>query len=206
MSHPSYLGPESFRKAVNELAKLPGVGEKTAQRLAMYLVRADADYAKALAESVWGLKTGLELCPQCFSLSDKDLCSICLDASRDQELICVVEDPSDLLAIEQSGYFKGTYHVLHGSLAPLKGVGPEQLKIHQLMQRATDRKVREVILATNPDVEGEATALYLARLFLNKGISTSRIAMGIPMGGHLEYADHVTLGRAIEERRNFNPR
>ena len=202
----SYQGPESFRTAVKELAKLPGVGEKTAQRLAMFLVKSEARYAQALAQSILELKTRNVLCPECYSLSDDGLCTICRSVSRDRGVLCVVEDPSDLLAIEHSGYFKGVYHVLHGSLAPRRGIGPEQLKIEPLMRRATNGVTQEVILATNPDVEGEATALYLAKLFSQRKVRTTRIAMGIPMGGHLEYADQVTLGRAIEERREFHSR
>ncbi|MFH1016671.1 MAG: recombination mediator RecR [Pseudomonadota bacterium] len=199
-----YRGPQAFLKAVAELSRLPGIGERTAQRLAFYLVDEGSDYAKALAEAIVDLKSKIFLCSVCCGLTDADPCPICRDSHRDSELICVVEDPSDQMAVERSGQFRGLYHVLHGCLAPLDGVGPEKLKVAELLKRVETKPVKEVVLATNPNVEGEATALYLARLLKERGVRTSRIALGLPMGGHLEYADQVTIGRAISERRGFS--
>jgi recombination protein RecR len=202
----SYRGPQAFRRAVTELARLPGIGEKSAQRLALFLVRSEGKYVQELAEALADLTRKITLCRTCFGLADTEECGICRDPARDDGLICVVEEPSDLMAVEQSGQYRGRYHVLHGSLAPLDGVGPEHLKVRELLERVKGRPVREVVLATNPDVEGEATALYVAKLLGEQGIRSSRIAMGIPMGGHLEYADQVTLARAIAERREFTVR
>ena len=185
----SYRGPKALRRAVAALAKLPGIGERTAQRLVLHLVHAEPDYVKELTETVSRLKTEISLCSVCCGLTDTDPCEICQNPNRDQGLVCVVEEPSDLLAVERSGQFKGLYHVLHGSLAPLDGIGPDQLKIAELLRRVEKGSVREMILATNPDVEGEATALYLAKVCAKRGLPVSRIAMGIPMGGHLEYTD-----------------
>jgi len=200
----NYKGPEAFRKAVAELSRLPGIGEKTAMRLALHLVRSKDEVVAGLSEALADVKRKITLCPSCFNLAEGGLCVICSDTHRDEALVCVVEEPCDLIAIEQAGHFRGRYHVLHGSLAPLDGVGPEDLRIGELLQRADAGKIREIVLATNPDVEGEATALYLAKLFSARRIKVSRIAMGIPMGGHLEFADQVTLARAIAERRDFS--
>lgn len=199
----SYQGPKVFREAVAELSKLPGIGEKTAQRLVLHLVRIDSKEVEGLSESLKRLKSQMFLCSVCFGYTDGDPCPICKDPSRDEGIICVVEDPSDLFAIERSAQYRGVYHVLHGKLAPLEGIGPADLKTAELLRRVESKPPREVVLATNPDVEGDATALYLAKLLAGKKIRTSRIAMGIPMGGHLEYTDQVTLGRAILERREF---
>lgn len=198
-----FQGPQTLLKVVAQLSKLPGIGEKTAQRLAFFLVHAESDYVKTLASVLTDLKTNLRLCSNCCGLTDEDPCPICKDPKRQVDLICVVEYPSDLFAIERSGQFRGTYHVLHGTLSPLDGVGPDRLKVSELLRRIEASPPREVLLATNPDVEGEATALYLARQLGEKGIATSRIAMGLPMGGHLEFADQGTLARAILERRQF---
>ncbi len=218
----TYQGPSVFRRAVSELAKLPGIGEKTACRLVFFLVQKDEKFVQNLALALNEVKTALELCSICFGYTDQNPCPICsvsiidggIDAGidsgrnhgRDSGLICVVEDPSDLFAIERSGQYQGVYHVLHGKLAPLDGVGPEDLKVSELLLRVETKPPREVILATNPDLEGDATALYLAKLLGERGIHATRIAMGIPMGGHLEYTDQVTLGRAIVERREFQIR
>ncbi len=199
-----YRGPQAFVRAVAELSKLPGIGERTAQRLAFHLVNAGNDYARSLAEAVTDLKNRIFLCSICCGLTDSDPCPICKDSHRDSDVICVVEDPSDLMAVERSGQFRGMYHVLHGCLAPLDGVGPEKLKVAELLRRIETKPPREVVLATNPNVEGEATALYLAKLLSARGVRASRIALGLPMGGHLEYADQVTVGRAISERRTFS--
>lgn len=190
-------------RLVEQLTRLPGIGEKTAGRLAFYILRADRQYAEALAEALLAVKTETRLCSVCFALTEADPCPICTDATRGSDAICVVEEPADLLAVERAHEFRGRYHVLHGALAPLDGVGPEELKIQPLLVRLRDGSVREVILATNPTAEGEATALYLARLIKPLGILVTRIAHGIPMGGDLEYVDVVTVGRALEGRREM---
>lgn len=199
----SYRGPKAFQNAISEIAKLPGIGEKTAQRLVFHLMQRDYKEASDLADAIQNIKKDLRLCSICFGYTDLDPCPICQDSHRDQGIICVIEDPSDLFAIEQSARFRGVYHVLHGKLAPLEGIGPSDLKISELFQRIEQNKPLEVILATNPDMEGDATALYIAKLLKKRNIRTSRIAMGIPMGSHLEYTDQATLGRAIVERREF---
>ncbi len=182
------------------LAKLPGVGEKTAQRLAFHMIKAPP-YAAELSRAIAAVSEGVRLCEACCNLTDTGPCAICRQNKRDSSLICVVESVQDLLAIERTGEYRGLYHVLHGSLSPLDGVGPEDLRIEPLLGRLRDGEVREVILATNPDVEGEATSLYLHRLLGPLGVDVSRIAQGVPMGGDIEYADQVTLGRAIAARR-----
>ncbi|MCB0326415.1 MAG: recombination protein RecR [Bdellovibrionales bacterium] len=202
----SYQGPESFRKAVVALAKLPGVGEKTAQRLIFHLMKGKKENISFLTQALEQLKAQVTICAQCFGYSDTQICPVCTDVKRDQHTICVVEEPSDVFAIERSGHYRGVYHVLHGVLAPLDGVGPSALKIKELFLRAQSQEIKEVLIATNPNVEGDATALYLAQGLRNQDIPVSRIAMGLPMGGHLEYADRVTLARAIAERRDFSIR
>jgi recombination protein RecR len=202
----SYQGPKVFRDAVAALSRLPGIGEKTASRLVLHLVRTPVGEVEALTGSLANLKSGLSLCTVCFGYTDSDPCPICRDPSRDEGMICVVEDPSDLFAIERSSQYRGVYHVLHGTLAPLDGIGPAELKVAELLRRVESRPPREIVLATNADVEGDATALYLAKILGERDLRTSRIAMGIPMGGHLEYTDGVTLGRAILERREFRAR
>lgn len=199
----SYAGPTTFRRAVAELSKLPGIGERTAQRLVFFLIHKSDGDVEALASSLRELKSMLSLCSVCSGLTDENPCLICKNPSRDAGVICVVEDPSDLFAVERSGQYRGSYHVLHGALSPLDGIGPGELRISELIKRVESSPPREVILATNPNVEGEATAIYLAKLMKERGIPVSRIAMGIPLGGHLEYADAVTLGRSISERRQF---
>jgi recombination protein RecR len=202
----SYLGPKVFRDAVAALSRLPGIGERTASRLVLHLVRSEPKEIELLSDSLKRLKSEMALCSVCFGYTDGDPCPVCKDPSRDDGVICVVEDPSDLFAIERSSQYRGVYHVLHGTLSPLDGVGPKDLRVTELIRRVEVKPPREVVLATNPNVEGDATALYLAKLLGEKGIRTSRIAMGIPMGGHLEYTDQVTLGRAILERRDFGVR
>jgi len=193
----------SMRRLVEQLARLPGIGEKTAARLAFYILRADREYAQALAEAVLAVKDATRLCSVCFALTEADPCATCTDSQRGSDAICVVEDPADLLAIERAGEFRGRYHVLHGVLAPLDGIGPDELKIQPLLARLRAGVVREVILATNPNAEGEATALYLAKLIKPLGVRVTRIAHGIPVGGDLEYVDVVTVGRALEGRREM---
>jgi recombination protein RecR len=183
------------------LAKLPGVGEKTAQRLAFHILKSPKEYASDLAEALLLLQQQVRLCSVCCNLTARDPCAICGDAQRDTRMICVVESVPDLLAVERTREFRGRYHVLHGALSPLDGVGPDQLKIKELLVRLDG--VSEVIIATDPTVEGEATALYLTRLVKPLGVRVTRIAQGLPMGGDLEYADQVTLARALQGRREI---
>lgn len=193
----------ALERLIGLLSRLPGIGEKSAARLAFFVLGADDSFARDLSEALIAVKTDTRFCSQCFALTESDPCSICEDDRRDRSILCVVEEPSDLLAVERSAGFVGRYHVLHGSLSPLDGRGPEQLRVKELLGRLAGDEVREVLLATNPTVEGEATAVYLARLIKPLGIEVSRIAHGIPVGGSLEYADQVTVGRAIEGRRGM---
>ncbi|MBI3304094.1 MAG: recombination protein RecR [Deltaproteobacteria bacterium] len=193
----------ALARLVQELGKLPGIGEKTATRLALFILGSERDYVENLAEAIWAVKAETSYCQQCFSLAEGDLCLVCRDPQRSEESICVVEEPADQMAVERAQEYRGRYHVLHGVLAPLDGVGPEELKIAPLLERLRRGHTHEVIIATNPTVEGEATALYLAKLIKPLGIRVSRIAHGIPMGGDVEYIDAVTLGRAIEGRREM---
>lgn len=193
----------SLARLVQELGRLPGIGEKTATRLAMFILNSDREYVEGLAEAIWAVKTETTLCQECFSLAEGDLCAICRDPQRTEETLCIVEEPADQMAVERIHEYHGRYHVLHGVLAPLDGIGPDELKITPLMERLKRGSTHEVIIATNPTVEGEATALYLAKQIKPLGIRVSRIAHGIPMGGDVEYIDSVTLGRAIEGRREM---
>jgi recombination protein RecR len=195
--------PPSMTRLIQQLTRLPGIGEKTASRLAFHILRGDREYAQALAEALVAVKDETRLCSVCFALTESDPCPLCADPQRSAEVICVVEEPADLLAIERVREFKGRYHVLHGTLAPLDGVGPDDLKIQPLLVRLRDVPVREVILATNPTAEGEATALYLAKLLKPLGVKVTRIAHGLPVGADLEYADVMTVGRALEGRREM---
>jgi recombination protein RecR len=190
-------------RLIEQLTKLPGIGEKTASRLAFHVLRSERDYAQALAEALLAVKDETRLCSVCFALTESDPCPLCADPRRNAEVICVVEEPADLLAVERAREFRGRYHVLHGTLAPLDGVGPDDLKIQPLLVRLRDAPVREVILATNPTAEGEATALYLAKLLKPLGLKVTRIAHGLPVGADLEYADVMTVGRALEGRREM---
>jgi recombination protein RecR len=190
-------------RLIQQLMRLPGIGERTAGRLAFHILRADRSFAQALAEALLAVKDETRLCSTCFALTESDPCPICTDPTRSSDAICVVEEPADLLAVERAREFRGRYHVLHGALAPLDGVGPDELKIQPLLMRLRDGTVREVILATNPTAEGEATALYLARLIKPLGLRVTRIAHGIPVGGDLEYVDVMTVGRALEGRREM---
>lgn len=195
--------PESIARLINELSKLPGIGEKNATRLAFHIFRSSGQYAENLAQAILDVKTKVVLCDTCFNFASVSPCDICKDKERDPTAICVVEEPLDQLAIEKSMEFGGKYHVLHGVISPIEGIGPEDLRIKELIQRLETEPVKEVIIATNPSVEGEATALYLARLIKPMGIRTSRIAHGIPMGGDIEYIDEITLGKAIRDRKNI---
>jgi len=195
--------PAPLQRLVAELSRLPGIGEKSATRLAFFLLRSDAEHARALSDAIAALKSNLRLCSRCLAFTEQEPCALCDDPRRTDEMLCVVEDPSDTIAMERAGDFRGRYHVLHGTLAPLDGIGPEQLKVAELLARLREGRVREVILATNPTVEGEATALYLAKLIKPSGVKVTRIAHGLPMGGDVEYADGVTLSRALAGRREM---
>ena len=192
-----------LEKLIERLRKLPGVGQKSAQRLAFYILRGDAEDARALAQAIVEVKEKIRLCTICFNITDTDPCLVCADLDRDPSSLCVVEEPHNLVAIEKSGMFRGRYHILHGSIAPLRGIGPDDLKIAPLLERLRDGTVKEVILATNPNVEGEATAVYLSRLLKPIGVRVTRIALGLPVGSELEYADEVTVGKALEGRREI---
>ncbi len=196
----AFVGP--IARLVQQLGKLPGIGEKTAARLAFHILRAPAEDAAALAASIAEVKQKIRFCGTCCDLTDRDPCAICADARRDDGLICVVAQPQDVVAVERAGGFRGRYHVLHGLLSPLDGIGPDDLRVAELVRRCTGA-IQEVILATSPSVEGEATAVYLAKLVRPLGVKTTRIATGVPMGGELEYADQVTLARAIDGRREI---
>ncbi len=194
---------DPIARLVRELARLPGIGEKTAQRLAFHVLEAGPEQARALAEAVVGVVRDVRCCSTCQTLTERDPCPICLDPSRDGRIICVVEGVPDLLAVERTREFRGRYHVLHGALSPLDGVGPGDLKIRELLLRLEREPAEEVLVATNPNVEGEATALYLQKLLKPLGLRVTRIAQGVPMGGDLEYADQATLARALAGRREL---
>ena len=196
--------PRSLNKLINELGKLPGIGGKTAQRLAFHVLSLTDREAEMLAESIVEGKRSLHYCSVCGNLTDKDICGICSDGSRDRSVICVVETPQDVMAMERIREYKGTYHVLHGAISPAEGIGPADINLKSLIERLQgDSDVEEVIIATNPNIEGEATAMYIARLLKPAGIKVTRIAHGIPVGGDLEYADEVTLLKAVEGRREL---
>ncbi len=191
---------ESMRKLIEEFSKMPGVGPKTAERLAFYILKSDKETAAALAGAISKIKATTKFCRTCYNLSEEELCDICRDAGRDKTVICVVEDPADIASIEKTGSFRGLYHVLLGSLSPLDGIGPEDLKIKELIYRIKKGMVKEVIIATNPDTEGEATALYLIKLIKPLSNRITRIASGVPMGSSLEYIDQASIIKAIEGR------
>lgn len=194
---------EPIFRLIEELNKLPGIGPKSAKRLAYHLLRSPDEEAKALAEAILTLKETIKLCSVCFDSTDCDPCRICQDKERDHSKICVVEKPSDILPLEQTGKYDGVYHVLHGTISPTQGIGPEHLKIKELLARLKDGSVTEVIVATNPNVESETMAMYLQRLITPLGIRVTRLARGLPFGAELEYADDLTLGQALENRREF---
>lgn len=191
----------ALQRLLDELGRLPGIGPKSAQRIAYYLLEADAEEARRLATAILEVKQQVHFCPICFSYATRDTCDVCSDASRDRTTICVVSEPRDVSAIERTGSYHGLYHVLGGVISPMDKIGPEQLRVKELLSRLASGEVQEVILATNPDVEGETTATYLSRIIRPLGVRVSRLASGLPIGGDLEYADEVTLGRAIEARR-----
>lgn len=195
--------PKPLAKLINQLSRLPGIGVKTAQRLAFHIMSVDDEEAKKLADAITEAKEKLRYCSVCGNLTDTDPCGICSDRSRRQDVICVVESPKDVMAMERIREFDGLYHVLHGAISPMEGIGPEDINLKSLILRLQNSRVDEVILATNPNIEGEATAMYIARLLKTSGIKVSRIANGIPVGGDLEYADEVTLLKAMEGRREL---
>ena len=191
----------ALQRLLDELGRLPGIGPKSAQRIAYYLLESDAEEARRLAEAILDVKRQVHFCPICFSYATRDTCDVCADGSRDRSTICVVSEPRDVTAIERTGAYHGLYHVLGGVISPMDKIGPEQLHVKELLSRLASGEVSEVILATNPDVEGETTATYLSRIIKPLGVKVSRLASGLPVGGDLEYADEITLGRAIEARR-----
>jgi recombination protein RecR len=195
--------PEPVTKLIEAFAKLPGIGPKTASRLTFYLLRRPADESETLADALKGLKQRIVFCSICQNITEESPCAICRDQQRERTIICVVEEPLDVVAIDRTGEYRGLYHVLHGAISPVDGVGPEELRVNELMSRLRDGVVEEVLLATNPNLEGEATAMYLAQLMQPLGLRITRLARGLPVGGDLEYADSVTLGRALEGRREM---
>ena len=194
---------EPVVRLIEELCKLPGIGPKTAQRLTFYLLRSPGDQARDLARAILEVKEKIGFCSRCYNITDADPCRICSDPARDPSQICVVEEPLDILALERTRSYKGLYHVLHGAISPMDGIGPEDLRVRELLVRLQGDTVKEVILATNPNLEGEATGMYLSRLISPLGVKVTRLARGLPVGGDLEYADEVTLTRALEGRQRF---
>ena len=198
---PDFAAP--LQRLIDEFRRLPGVGQKSAQRLAFHVLRSSRDHAASLAAALIDVKDNLRFCARCNNISDAELCSYCRDPHREAASICVVEEPHNILPIETTRSFNGIYHVLHGSISPLRGIGPEQLRIKGLLDRIAQGEAREIILATNPTVEGEATAVYLSRLLKPLGVKVTRIAMGIPVGSDLEFADEVTMLKSLENRREM---
>lgn len=194
---------EPISRLINELSKLPGIGPKTAQRLAFYMLHMPKDSVHSLAQAINDARDKIAYCSICGNLTDVDPCAICNNPARDASIICVVESPTDVVAMEKTRGYNGLYHVLHGAISPIDGIGPDDIRIKELLERLRDGQVKEVILATNPSVEGEATALYISRLIKPMGFKVTRIANGIPVGGDLEYADEVTIARALEGRREM---
>lgn len=192
--------PEAVTRLVDEFSRLPGIGPKTASRLAYYLLRAPVAQVEALGEAISTLRDRITFCSQCFNITETDPCPVCTDERRERQTVCVVEEPLDVLAIERTGEYRGLYHVLHGAISPVEGIGPDDLRIAELVERARASGISEVILATNTSLEGEATAMYVQRQLLPLGLRVTRLARGLPVGGDLEYADAVTLARALEGR------
>ncbi len=190
-------------RLIGEFEKLPGVGPKSAQRLAFYILRIPAEEAELLSDAIREVKLRIGFCKRCFNFTDQDLCSICRDTRRDSSLVCIVAEPKELVALEKTNEFKGVYHVLHGVISPMEGIGPEMLRIRELLGRIQGGEIKEAIVATNPTIEGEATALYLSNLLKPLGIKVTRIAHGLPMGGDMDYADQATLIQALEWRRDM---
>lgn len=203
-----FAGP--LQRLIDELAKLPGIGPKSAQRVAFYLLKIQTNEARALTDAIVEVKEKVRLCDRCFNVSDRELCEICRDSRRDSTVVCVVQEPPDIIAVERTREFRGLYHVLQGAISPIEGIGPEDLRIKELLARIHrpaegDERITEVIVATNPNTEGDATAMYLDRLLSPLGVQVTRLASGLPVGGDLEYADEVTLGRALGGRRRMSP-
>lgn len=196
-----YAAP--IAKLIEAFTKLPGIGNKTAQRLAFYLLDMPQKEAEELAYAIINAKRSIRYCEVCCNITDKDKCSICSDGKRDESIICVVEDPRDVVAMEKTREFKGLYHVLHGAISPMDDIGPDEIRIKELLSRIRTGNIKEIILATNPNIEGEATAMYISKLIKPLGVKTTRIAHGVPVGGDLEYADEVTLMKALEGRREI---
>ncbi len=193
----------SIQDLIDELARLPGIGPKSAQRLAFYLVKTSPEEANRLAEVIVRAKERVKFCKECGNVAEEELCRVCRDPSRDVTLICVVEEPKDVASVEKAGVMKGRYHILGGAISPLDGIGPEDLRVQELVRRVERNGVAEVIIATNPNLEGNATAMYVAAVLKPTGVKVSRLASGLPVGGDLEYADEVTLGQALEGRREM---
>jgi recombination protein RecR len=197
------LIPSSVRRVIEEFGRLPGIGPRTAERLTFYLLRGDTTTTGRLGEAILALHAGVQSCKRCFNLAERDECDICSNPTRDQHVIAVVEEPLDVVALEKTGAFQGTYHVLGGVISPLDGIGPDQLTIRQLLERVERDGIEEIIIATNPVTEGEATAMYIRRQLEGRDIKITRLARGLPVGGDLEYADQITLGRALQGRQQF---
>ena len=193
-----------IQELIDELGRLPGIGPKSAQRIAFHVIQSESVDVNRLVEVLRLVKERVKFCSQCFNIAEEELCKICRDVRRDDSLICIVEESKDVVAIERTREFRGKYHVLGGAISPIDGIGPEQLKIRELLTRLADERIKEIIIATDPNLEGEATATYLARTIKPLGIKVSRLASGLPVGGDLEYADEVTLGRAFEGRRSLD--
>lgn len=201
MATGGYTAP--IQELIDQLGRLPGIGPKSAQRIAFHLLKAPAGDVEELSAAIDEAKRSVRFCERCCNLAVSDLCDICSDPRRDESLICVVEDPRDVVAFERTGEFKGRYHVLHGAINPMEGVGPDQLRMAELLRRVADEPITEVIVGTNPNLEGEATAMYVASVLAPLGVSVTRLASGLPVGGDLEYADELTLGRALAGRRDI---
>lgn len=197
------LNIEPIQRLVNQLSKLPGIGTKTAQRLAYHIISLPEEQVRELAVAIFNGKKQVHFCPVCGNYTDSDPCALCSDPGRDHQILCVVRDPRDVAALERMREYKGLYHVLHGVISPMEGIGPDDIRIRELMERLSSGEVQEVVLATNPDIEGEATAAYISRLIKPMGIRVTRIAHGVPVGGDLEYTDEVTLFKAFEGRREI---
>ena len=197
-----YAGP--VQELIDQLGRLPGVGPKSAQRIAFYLLKLPKEDAERLAQAITEVKARISFCRRCWNVSEGELCEMCRDERRDPTIVCVVEEPRDIVAVEKTQEFHGLYHVLQGAISPIEGIGPEQLRVKELLTRVDAEGLKEIILCTNPNLEGEATAMYLARLLKPLGLTVTRIASGLPVGGDLEYADELTLGRALEGRREVD--
>jgi len=198
--------PASILNLVKQISKLPGIGEKTAERLSLHILRSSQKDAQELAQSILDVKDKVRLCSQCYGLSDADLCKICSDPARDASVVCVVEQPADMVAVEKSGAFRGRYHILSGALSPMNGIGPDDIRISELLRKIEGQQLQEVVLATGTNVEGEATASYIAQILESYAVKVTRIASGVPIGGDLKYVDQVTMKKAMEARHDVGSR